>query len=279
MADNTNIKSIVEMLNAAMIKGGSAPKVVDTNEDEELHIKTIRFDKDELVLFRDEPAEEIEYITGEKLRRKILSMYKSIFADAYQVELVYLQGDQTNPINKWVVALTFKYMTDKQYDAAKAADKSLIRAIDSTFDPTNYNSVSETLLALNKVQNVSNSDVSKYTTVTKEAKEILTEVSLYIPKQQKKKRIENNVNSRVFYSANPSYNGRTYGNIYAQLFLDAEDVVKILSVAKEDESKYAISLSELGKNPTGTNELYAVRRTNRKKTANLSDEIGIAFAK
>lgn len=277
MANETTLKDALAVLKAAMIKGGTIPKAADETE-EELHLKKISFDKDELVLFRDEPAEEIDYITGEKLKRKMLSLFKSIFIDVYQVELVYIEGDKNSPINKWAVALSFKYMTDKQYNAIKDADKSLIRALDSTFDPAQYNSVSESLLALNKVQNVANSDVSKYTTISKETKELLTDLALLVP-TQKKKKIEKGVNCNIFYSAAPAYNGRTYGNIYAQILLDAERVIHILAVSKDEENKYAISLSQLGKNPTGTDELYAIRRTNKKRTANLSDEIGIQFAK
>ena len=253
----------------------------EADKDEPVPLKEISFAEDELFMFNNVPdcAYSIEEIVSQsKIENFTTTFLKNIFADVINTKLVYrtVQG-----ISRWVLKCDFKFMTDHEFDAIKTEDPDteLKRAVSSSFEPTKERGLAETILALNDNQQISASDVTKYASITKEAKQFLTNFIYFYDNKNKKKRWVRGENYDISYFSQNAFNGVKYNNIIASIYIDAEIALSIFCATKEDKGKYKFALRPLADNLTTMeqNSLFKLRRISKKIRKTRSNEYGIQF--
>lgn len=280
MSNNSNsMAAMLDQLNESMIRGGSAYIAGgDPDPDEALTVHDIQLEEDELLLFGGAPDgvyHMSELIEKSELNNALLSILQKLFADVYAAQLEY-----SNRYNKWMFVVNFRYLTDDQFKAIQDENiDKLLKAVSSTFDPqaNKTGGVAETLMSLVSNQNMSSSDVSKYASITKGAKEYLVNFLYYAPTNKKKKWVRGE-NYDIQHVVQTSYNGQRYSNIVASVYLDAERVLSMLCATADDRDKFKFTLSPSSTKINNMDGLFDVHRYSKARRRKLSSKYGIQFS-
>lgn len=280
MSNTNNLLSALDSLHKDMIRGGAAYIAGggDPDPDEELTVHDIQLDESELILFSGVPDGVYctnELIEKSELNNGLLSIVQKLFADVYAAQLEY-----SNRYNKWMFVLNFRYLTDEQFKAIQDENSDkLIKAVSSTFDPqaNKTGGVAETLMSLVGNQNMPSSDVCKYASITKAAKEYLVGFLYYAPTNKKKKWVRGE-NYDIQHVVQTSYNGQRYSNIVASVYLDAEKVLGMLCATSENRDKYKFTLSPSSTKINNMDGLFEVHRYSKARRRKLSAKYGIQFS-
>jgi len=280
MSNNTNnMLSVLDKLHEDMIRGTAAYMAGgDPDPDENLEVHDIQLEEDELLLFSGAPDGVycmVELIEKSELNNGLLSIAQKLFADVYAAQLEYI-----NRYNKWMFVLNFRYLTDDQFRAIQDENSDkLIKAVNSTFDPQDNKTgrIAETLMSLVGNQNMSASDVGKYASITKAAKEYLVGFLYYAPTNKKKKWVRGE-NYDIQHVIQTSYNGQRYSNIVATVYLDAEKVLAMLCATAENRDKYKFTLSPSSTKINNMDGLFEIHRYSKARRRKLSAKYGIQFS-
>ena len=211
---NLSLYEQLKNLHASMLKNGQAAVTSGhtADPDEGIHLKDIKLEKHELLLFKNVPDNDTDLghydmIEKSKLQTNLLNVLKKIFADAYGVDLVYYPT-----YNKWVFQVMFYFMSDEQFkqvceDSGLEPGKDIFRALDSKINTLENagNSVGQTLLAITNSQVQSTMDASKYASFSTAAKEYLS--NMIFTNGDKKPRWINEHNYKLATVSNTGYNG------------------------------------------------------------------------
>lgn len=263
----------VRALNERLI--GNHNYGIDNEPAEELEIKAIKIPEDELLLFRA-PMSQVDMIQISELQNGVHSILQEIFADVFSVQFLY------DTKRGFLFVVSFRYMTDDQYKSkTDEAGHPLIRCITSSISPedaVSKNSVAANIMMLVQHQQINNYDASKYAKITKEAKEMLTEILFFGPNNKKKKWI-NGENFTLGTQVGSGFNGVKYTNIIGNVFLDAEKVISMISSKYEDASKYEYNIIPLANNITNTDGLIKIEKVNKARKNSIRNKYGVQFTK
>lgn len=251
----------------------------DKTDNEEIKLRDFSLSEDELLLFKGTHQGDFfsisDLIQISELQNGVLSIFSSVFADVFNVKLIY--DNQRG----WVFITSFRFMTEEQFKSAQddSADK-LSRAISSSVSPeeVNTNSVAQTLMLIIQKQQISSSDASKYAKFTKAAKEIFTSL-LYCSNNNKKKKWVLGENYLLDTQTGSSYNGRTYTNIVGTVYLDAEKVLSVIGSTNDEKNNWDFKIDPVTTNIIGTDALVKIEKINKRKKKNLSNKYGIQFSR
>ena len=284
MSNNTTLSPKAQKLEEFLqstIRGGELYSDAingDPDPDQVLKVHELDLDADELFRFGDCPDcgyEIIEVAEESELNNYVFNLFKAIFGDIVAADLRYDAN-----YHKWLVALTFKFLTDEQFKAVQDdSTNTLVRTVSSTFDPSSQKTggVAETLLNLVSTQNMSASDISKYASISKEAKEYLVSYMFFSQTNKKKKWI-NGENYNIVLQTARSYNGVSYSNILATIFLDAEKFMKFICATSADRAKYNFAFEAISSKTNSQDILLYFHRYSVAKKRKLASKYGINFS-
>ncbi|MEE3397825.1 MAG: hypothetical protein VZR64_00020 [Eubacterium sp.] len=281
---NLSLYEQLKNLHASMLKNGQAAVTSGhtADPDEGIHLKDIKLEKHELLLFKNVPDNDTDLghydmIEKSKLQTNLLNVLKKIFADAYGVDLVYYPT-----YNKWVFQVMFYFMSDEQFkqvceDSGLEPGKDIFRALDSKINTLENagNSVGQTLLAITNSQVQSTMDASKYASFSTAAKEYLS--NMIFTNGDKKPRWINEHNYKLATVSNTGYNGQRFNNLVGIVVLDAEEVLARFCATIENRNKYRFVLDNPKDKMNGYDTLFTVKMVNKKRKAVLQNECGVRF--
>lgn len=250
----------------------------ETNdEDKDIEIQQFSLDEDELILFKGTQSGDFysisDLIQSSELQNSILSIFTSVFADCFNVKLVYDSN------RGYVFITSFRFMTDDQFNKCKEdSTTELKRAINSSVAPDEINtsSVAQTLMLIVQKQQMTSTDASKYAKFSKDAKSLFTNL-LWFSQNNKKKKWVLGENYILDTQQGTSYNGRTYTNIIGTLYLDAEKVLSVIGCTAKEAPNWDFRIEFLNSNALNTDALLKIDKINKKKKRLLSNKYGIQF--
>lgn len=265
----------IRALNQSLI-GNHNFKGVDDEPEEKLELKAIKIPEDELLLFRA-PMSQVDMIQTSELQNGVLGIFQEIFADVFSVKFMY------DTQRGFLFVVSFRYMTDEQYKSkVDEAGHALIRCIISSIAPEDAaakNSVAANIMMLVQHQQINNYDASKYAKITKEAKEMLTDMLFFSINNKKKKWVKGENFTLDTQTGTGFAGGRSFTNIVGNVFLDAEKVLSVISSKYEDASKYEYSIIPVSNNITNTDSLIKIEKVNKARKNSIRNKYGVQFSK
>lgn len=265
----------VRALNQSMI-GNHNFKGVDDEPEEKLELKAIKIPKDELLLFKA-PMSQVDLVQTSELQNDVLGVFQEIFADIFSVKFIY------DTQRGFLFVVSFRYMTDEQYRIrADEVGHPLIRCIISSIAPEDAaakNSVAANIMMLVQHQQINNYDASKYAKITKEAKEMLTDMLFFGPNNKKKKWIKGENYTLDTQTGTGFAGGRSFTNIIGNVFLDAEKVISVISSEYDEASKFEYNIIPVSNNITNTDSLIKIEKVNKARKNSIKNKYGIQFSK
>lgn len=265
----------IRALNQSLI-GNHNFKGVDDEPEEKLELKAIKIPEDELLLFRA-PMSQVDMIQTSELQNGVLGIFQEIFADVFSVKFMY------DTQRGFLFVVSFRYMTDEQYKSkVDEAGHSLIRCIISSIAPEDAaakNSVAANIMMLVQHQQINNYDASKYAKITKEAKEMLTDMLFFSINNKKKKWVKGENFTLDTQTGTGFAGGRSFTNIIGNVFLDAEKVLSVISSKYEDASKYEYNIIPVSNNITNTDSLIKIEKVNKARKNSIRNKYGVQFSK
>ncbi len=265
----------IRALNQSLI-GNHNFKGVDDEPEEKLELKAIKIPEDELLLFRA-PMSQVDMIQTSELQNGVLGIFQEIFADVFSVKFMY------DTQRGFLFVVSFRYMTDEQYKSkVDEAGHALIRCIISSIAPEDAaakNSVAANIMMLVQHQQINNYDASKYAKITKEAKEMLTDMLFFSINNKKKKWVKGENFTLDTQTGTGFAGGRSFTNIIGNVFLDAEKVLSVISSKYEDASKYEYSIIPVSNNITNTDSLIKIEKVNKARKNSIRNKYGVQFSK
>ena len=279
--NNNNTPIIAELaaldaLEKSMI-GNHNFNIEGDDEPEELKLKSLNLDKEDLILFNDPPMIQADYIQSSELNNKLLTIFSEIFADVFSVRFTYDQQ------RGFIFMVSFRYLTEDLFKSKnKDSEGNLIRCITSSIDPDDVvkkNSIAANIMLMVQHQQINSYDASKYAKITKDAKELLTDL-LFFSQNNKKKRWVNGENYTLSTQTGTGFNGgRTFTNIVSTIFLDAEKVLSVVCGTESDKNKYEYNIIPTSNSITGTDSLIKIEKVNKTKKNKTRNKYGIQFSK
>ena len=279
MSTTTNpTLAALQQLKQSMIRGGSAYESGEPDPEETLDLKAIKLNEGELLRFNGAPdcaPELVDYIEKSEMNNALLGIFQRIFCDVLSAQLEY-----SNRYNKWMFVINFRFMTDEQFKAAQdESTDELVRAVSSTFNPEEKTGgIAEMFISLTNQQNMSSSDISKYASITKEAKERLTEILFFDPRTNPKKKWIKGENYDIVHTVQTSYNGARFSNIIASVYLDAEKVMSVLCSTIDDRKTYKFTFEPSSTKINNQDCLFRIHRISVKHKRLLTSKYGIQFS-
>ena len=265
----------IRALNQSLI-GNHNFKGVDDEPEEKLELKAIKIPEDELLLFRA-PMSQVDMIQTSELQNGVLGIFQEIFADVFSVKFMY------DTQRGFLFVVSFRYMTDEQYKSkVDEAGRALIRCIISSIAPEDAaakNSVAANIMMLVQHQQINNYDASKYAKITKEAKEMLTDMLFFSINNKKKKWVKGENFTLDTQTGTGFAGGRSFTNIIGNVFLDAEKVLSVISSKYEDASKYEYNIIPVSNNITNTDSLIKIEKVNKARKNSIRNKYGVQFSK
>lgn len=265
----------IRALNQNLI-GNHNFKGADEEPEESLELKAIKIPENELLLFRA-PMSQVDMVQTSELQNGVLGIFQEIFADVFSVKFMY------DTQRGFLFVVSFRYMTDEQYKLkVDEAGHSLIRCIISSIAPEDAaakNSVAANIMMLVQHQQINNYDASKYAKITKEAKEMLTDMLFFGLNNKKKKWIKGENFTLDTQTGTGFAGGRSFTNIIGNVFLDAEKVLSVISSKYEDASKYEYNIIPVSNNITNTDSLIKIEKVNKARKNSIRNKYGIQFSK
>lgn len=265
----------IRALNQSLI-GNHNFKGVDDEPEEKLELKAIKIPEDELLLFRA-PMSQVDMIQTSELQNGVLGIFQEIFADVFSVKFMY------DTQRGFLFVVSFRYMTDEQYKSkVDETGHSLIRCIISSIAPEDAaakNSVAANIMMLVQHQQINNYDASKYAKITKEAKEMLTDMLFFSINNKKKKWVKGENFTLDTQTGTGFAGGRSFTNIIGNVFLDAEKVLSVISSKYEDASKYEYNIIPVSNNITNTDSLIKIEKVNKARKNSIRNKYGVQFSK
>lgn len=265
----------IRALNQSLI-GNHNFKGVDDEPEEKLELKAIKIPEDELLLFRA-PMTQVDMIQTSELQNGVLGIFQEIFADVFSVKFMY------DTQRGFLFVVSFRYMTDEQYKSkVDEAGHALIRCIISSIAPEDAaakNSVAANIMMLVQHQQINNYDASKYAKITKEAKEMLTDMLFFSINNKKKKWVKGENFTLDTQTGTGFAGGRSFTNIIGNVFLDAEKVLSVISSKYEDASKYEYNIIPVSNNITNTDSLIKIEKVNKARKNSIRNKYGVQFSK
>lgn len=265
----------IRALNQSLI-GNHNFKGVDDEPEEKLELKAIKIPEDELLLFRA-PMSQVDMIQTSELQNGVLGIFQEIFDDVFSVKFMY------DTQRGFLFVVSFRYMTDEQYKSkVDEAGHSLIRCIISSIAPEDAaakNSVAANIMMLVQHQQINNYDASKYAKITKEAKEMLTDMLFFSINNKKKKWVKGENFTLDTQTGTGFAGGRSFTNIIGNVFLDAEKVLSVISSKYEDASKYEYNIIPVSNNITNTDSLIKIEKVNKARKNSIRNKYGVQFSK
>nr|DAW47787.1 MAG TPA: hypothetical protein [Caudoviricetes sp.] len=265
----------IRALNQSLI-GNHNFKGVDDEPEEKLELKAIKIPEDELLLFRA-PMSQVDMIQISELQNGVLGIFQEIFADVFSVKFMY------DTQRGFLFVVSFRYMTDEQYKSkVDEAGHALIRCIISSIAPEDAaakNSVAANIMMLVQHQQINNYDASKYAKITKEAKEMLTDMLFFSINNKKKKWVKGENFTLDTQTGTGFAGGRSFTNIIGNVFLDAEKVLSVISSKYEDASKYEYNIIPVSNNITNTDSLIKIEKVNKARKNSIRNKYGVQFSK
>lgn len=265
----------IRALNQNLI-GNHNFKGVDDEPEEKLELKAIKIPEDELLLFRA-PMSQVDMIQTSELQNGVLGIFQEIFADVFSVKFMY------DTQRGFLFVVSFRYMTDEQYKSkVDEAGHALIRCIISSIAPEDAaakNSVAANIMMLVQHQQINNYDASKYAKITKEAKEMLTDMLFFSINNKKKKWVKGENFTLDTQTGTGFAGGRSFTNIIGNVFLDAEKVLSVISSKYEDASKYEYNIIPVSNNITNTDSLIKIEKVNKARKNSIRNKYGVQFSK
>lgn len=265
----------IRALNQSLI-GNHNFKGVDDEPEEKLELKAIKIPEDELLLFRA-PMSQVDMIQTSELQNGVLGIFQEIFADVFSVKFMY------DTQRGFLFVVSFRYMTDEQYKSkVDEAGHPLIRCIISSIAPEDAaakNSVAANIMMLVQHQQINNYDASKYAKITKEAKEMLTDMLFFSINNKKKKWVKGENFTLDTQTGTGFAGGRSFTNIIGNVFLDAEKVLSVISSKYEDASKYEYNIIPVSNNITNTDSLFKIEKVNKARKNSIRNKYGVQFSK
>lgn len=266
-----NCKALADILalNNSIIGNHQTESGTPDEEVESLNVQDIMLDEEDRTLFcKSRPsAGEYDYKQTTELQNEVLNVLKEVFGDIFAVNFSY----DTN--RGYVFTANFKYTPDE------LADDTLVKAVTSSINPedaANKNSIAANILMLSHQQQMSSYDASKYAKLTKECKESLYNL-LWFSQNNKKKKWIKGENYILSTTQNRSFNGMTFTNIVATVYLDAEKVIAMMS--GDQTGKYQYNIIPISNNITGTDSLLKIEKVNISRKKQLSSKYGIQFTR
>lgn len=264
----------IRALNQSLI-GNHNFKGVDDEPEEKLELKAIKIPEDELLLFRA-PMSQVDMIQTSELQNGVLGIFQEIFADVFSVKFMY------DTQRGFLFVVSFRYMTDEQYKSkVDEAGHALIRCIISSIAPEDAaakNSVAANIMMLVQHQQINNYDASKYAKITKEAKEMLTDMLFFSINNKKKKWVKGENFTLDTQTGTGFAGGRSFTNIIGNVFLDAEKVLSVISSKYEDASKYEYNIIPVSNNITNTDSLIKIEKVNKARKNSIRNKYGVQFS-
>lgn len=265
----------IRALNQSLI-GNHNFKGVDDEPEEKLKLKAIKIPEDELLLFRA-PMSQVDMVQTSELQNGVLGIFQEIFADVFSVKFIY------DTQRGFLFVVSFRYMTDEQYKSkVDEAGHALIRCIISSIAPEDAaakNSVAANIMMLVQHQQINNYDASKYAKITKEAKEMLTDMLFFSINNKKKKWVKGENFTLDTQTGTGFAGGRSFTNIIGNVFLDAEKVLSVISSKYEDASKYEYNIIPVSNNITNTDSLIKIEKVNKARKNSIRNKYGVQFSK
>lgn len=265
----------IRALNQSLI-GNHNFKGVDDEPEEKLELKAIKIPEDELLLFRA-PMSQVDMIQTSELQNGVLGIFQEIFADVFSVKFMY------DTQRGFLFVVSFRYMTDEQYKSkVDEAGHALIRCIISSIAPEDAaakNSVAANIMMLVQHQQINNYDASKYAKITKEAKEMLTDMLFFSINNKKKKWVKGENFTLDTQTGTGFAGGRSFTNIIGNVFLDAEKVLSVISSKYEDASKYEYNIIPVSNNITNSDSLIKIEKVNKARKNSIRNKYGVQFSK
>lgn len=265
----------IRALNQSLI-GNHNFKGVDDEPEEKLELKAIKIPEDELLLFRA-PMSQVDMIQTSELQNGVLGIFQEIFADVFSVKFMY------DTQRGFLFVVSFRYMTDEQYKSkVDEAGHALIRCIISSIAPEDAaakNSVAANIMMLVQHQQINNYDASKYAKITKEAKEMLTDMLFFSINNKKKKWVKGENFTLDTQTGTGFAGGRSFTNIIGNVFFDAEKVLSVISSKYEDASKYEYNIIPVSNNITNTDSLIKIEKVNKARKNSIRNKYGVQFSK
>ena len=280
MIVDSDLMKLKELREKSLIGNNDMYADIVSEEKEKYEIKEIVLEDDELFLFKgitkDLDYYKVSALTQiSEINRQVFKFLSGLFADVISVNL------ELNPAKKgWVFVTSFKFLTPDQFkEIKKECDEEVYRAVSSTIDPDNRpTSLAQSMLQVYGNQSMSSSDISKYASITKEAKELLTNIAWFDPRNNKRRWVKDETYT-IKQNSQTAYNGRSYNNIIATIYLDSEKVLDLLCTSASEKGSYEYSLCPSSTNITGTDCIMQVDRINKRVKKQLSLKYGIEFSK
>lgn len=261
-------------MNEAIIGHHNFQDVIgDDTEDEKLELKQISLPKEDLILFSKVPYSQTDMIQVSELQNQVFGLFKDIFYDVFNVKFTF------DTQRGYLFIVSFRYMTDEQINALDSDDK-LIRAITSSVNPEDAetkNSVAANLMMMVKQQTISSYDASKYAKITKEAKELLTNLLFFSQNNKKHKWVKGENYTLTTQTGAGFAGGRTFTNIVASVFLDAEKVLNSTCAIPEDNGKFEYAIVPKANNITNTDSLLKIEKINKQRKNQIRNKYGVQF--
>lgn len=266
-------------LEQSLIGNNNSHLALNDEPEEELDEKGVELSDDELFRFKGIRKENVYSVSDiaeiSELNEYVFKLISGIFADTVACNLVY------EPRRGWIIQSVFRYMLQDQFDAVvKESDSTMYRVLSSTVDPNSISSssVAQTLLKIVDNQTTSNSDITKYASITKDAKELLTSMAWFDRNNKKRKWIKDDT-YKIDCINQPAFNGQSYNNIIATVYLDAEKVLDtICSIAKE-KGDWEYSIVQIASKVTKTDALIKIIKTNKSRKRKIASKYGVCFNK
>lgn len=281
MAKNINEASCPELaairaLNQSLIGHHNFKEDGDEEPEEKLELKGIKIPKDELVLFKA-PMAQTDMIQTSELQNDVLNIFQEIFADVFSVKFMY------DTQRGFLFVVSFRYMTDDQFKTrTDDAGHKLLRCIVSSITPEDAaakNSVAANIMMLVQHQQISNYDASKYAKITKEAKEMLTDMLFFSTNNKKKKWVKGENFTLDTQTGTAFGGGRSFTNIIGSVFLDAEKVISVISSEYSEANKYEYNIIPVSNNITCTDSLIKIEKVNKARKNSIRNKYGVQFSK
>lgn len=268
----------IRNLNALMESGNhNFGALAGDEEPEKLELKQIKIPKEDLLLFQA-PMSQTDMVQTSELQNGLLDIFQQIFADVFSVKFTY------DTQRGFIFTVAFRYLTDEQYKMKNEdSEGGLIRCISSSIEPDEAaakNSIAANFMMMVQQQQVNSYDASKYAKISKEAKELLTDLLFFSPNNNKKKRWVNGENYTLANQTGTGFGGgRTFTNIIGTVFLDAEKVLALISQTSDEANKFEYSIVPVSNNITNTDSLVEIKKTSKQRKNQIRNKYGVQFSK
>lgn len=270
VADCSELAAI-KALNESLIGNHNYNLGEADEETEKLNLKELSIPAEDIIL--KESYSEDFLIEQSELENSVFGVFSEIFADIFSVKLMFTLE------KGYYFMCSFRYMTEEQFKQKQAdCQDTMVRCINSSVEPdaATKTSVAANIMMLVQHQTTNAYDATKYAKVTKEAKELLTNL-LYFSKQNQKKKWIKGENYLITNQTGSSFDGRTYSNIIGSVYLDAKKVIAMLGSPAGESKKYEYNIIPITSNVTNTNAMIKIEKINTKTKNYIRNKYGVMF--